>query len=136
MTQTTDDLALSLREYQEFYDEIELQPRWRAIADKEMDYADGNQLDSDLLRKQAELGIPPAVEDMIGPTLLSLQGYESTTRTDWRVTPNGDPGGQDVADALNFKLNQAERESKADRACSKAFRPQIACGIGWVSTLR
>ena len=136
MTQTTDDLALSLREYQEFYDEIELQPRWRAIADKEMDYADGNQLDSDLLRRQAELGIPPAVEDMIGPTLLSLQGYESTTRTDWRVTPNGDPGGQDVADALNFKLNQAERESKADRACSKAFRPQIACGIGWVEVAR
>lgn len=136
MNQTTDDLALSLREYQEFYDEIELQPRWRAIADKEMDYADGNQLDSDLLRRQAELGIPPAVEDMIGPTLLSLQGYESTTRTDWRVTPNGDPGGQDVADALNFKLNQAERESKADRACSKAFRPQIACGIGWVEVAR
>lgn len=136
MNQTTDDLALSLREYQELYDEIELQPRWRAIADKEMDYADGNQLDSDLLRRQAELGIPPAVEDMIGPTLLSLQGYESTTRTDWRVTPNGDPGGQDVADALNFKLNQAERESKADRACSKAFRPQIACGIGWVEVAR
>lgn len=136
MNDTTDDLALSLREYQEFYDEIELQPRWRAIADKEMDYADGNQLDSDLLRRQAELGIPPAVEDMIGPTLLSLQGYESTTRTDWRVTPNGDPGGQDVADALNFKLNQAERESKADRACSKAFRPQIACGIGWVEVAR
>ncbi len=136
MNDTTDDLALSLREYQEFYDEIELQPRWRAIADKEMDYADGNQLDSDLLRRQAELGIPPAVEDMIGPTMLSLQGYESTTRTDWRVTPNGDPGGQDVADALNFKLNQAERESKADRACSKAFRPQIACGIGWVEVAR
>ncbi len=136
MNQTTDDLALSLREYQELYDEIELQPRWRAIADKEMDYADGNQLDSDLLRRQAELGIPPAVEDMIGPTMLSLQGYESTTRTDWRVTPNGDPGGQDVADALNFKLNQAERESKADRACSKAFRPQIACGIGWVEVAR
>ncbi|MBP7657192.1 MAG: hypothetical protein KA742_11695, partial [Pseudoxanthomonas sp.] len=61
MNDTTDDLALSLREYQEIYDEIELQPRWRAIADKEMDYADGNQLDSDLLRRQAELGIPPAV---------------------------------------------------------------------------
>ena len=32
MTDTTDELALSLREYQDFYDEIELQPRWRAIA--------------------------------------------------------------------------------------------------------
>lgn len=130
------DSALTLQEYRDIYDEIEMQPAWRRTADKEMDYADGNQLDSDLLRKQAELGIPPAIEDLVGPALLSLQGYETVTRTDWRVTPNGEPEGQEVADALNFKLNQAERESKADRACSKAFRSQIGCGIGWVEVSR
>lgn len=123
---------LSVEEYAEIFQEVEEQPEWRRIADKEMDYADGNQLDGELLRRQAELGIPPAVEDLIGPALLSIQGYEATIRTDWRVSPNGDPGGQDVADALNFKLNQAERQSKADRACSAAFRPQIGCGLGWV----
>ncbi|MDY0190695.1 MAG: hypothetical protein RBR22_08180 [Desulfuromonas sp.] len=127
---------LSKEEYDEIFEEIENQPRWRAIADKESDYADGNQLDSELLKRQQELGIPPAVEDLIGPALLSIQGYEATIRTDWRVTPNGDPGGQDVADAINFKLNQAERESKADRACSAAFQSQITCGIGWVEVAR
>lgn len=132
----TDDLALTPYEYSEILAEIEEQPYWRSTADKEMDYADGNQLDSELLRRQAELGIPPAVEDMIGPALLSLQGYEVTTRTDWRVSPNGQPDGQDVADAINFKLNEAERQSKADAACSDAFRPQIGCGIGWVEVSR
>jgi hypothetical protein len=127
---------LSLAEYRDICEEIEEQPIWRAVADKEMDYADGNQLGSDLLRKQQELGIPPAIEDLIGQALLSVQGYEATIRTDWRVTPNGDVGGQDVADALNYKLNQAERASKADRACSDAFRPQIGCGIGWVEVAR
>lgn len=127
---------LSKEEYDEIFEEIENQPRWRAVADKEADYADGNQLDSELLKRQQELGIPPAVEDLIGPALLSIQGYEATIRTDWRVTPNGDPGGQDVADAINFKLNQAERESKADRACSAAFQSQITCGIGWVEVAR
>lgn len=127
---------LTKEEYDDIFREIEDQPRWRAVADKEADYADGNQLDSDLLKRQAELGIPPAIEDLIGPALLSIQGYEATIRTDWRVTPNGDPGGQDVADAINFKLNQAERESKADRACSDAFETQIACGIGWVEVAR
>lgn len=127
---------LSKEEYDEILEEIENQPRWRAVADKEADYADGNQLDSELLKRQQELGIPPAVEDLIGPALLSIQGYEATIRTDWRVTPNGDPGGQDVADAINFKLNQAERESKADRACSAAFKSQITCGIGWVEAAR
>lgn len=127
---------LTLDEYKEYLDEIEQQPVWRAAADKEADYADGNQLDTELLRAQAERGIPPAIEDMIGPALLSIQGYEAKTRTDWRVTPNGQPGGQDVADALNFKLNEAERNSKADKACSNAFRPQIGVGLGWVEVAR
>jgi hypothetical protein len=131
-----DPLALTLTEYTEFMHEVEMQPPWRGTADKEMDYADGNQLDSELLRRQQQLGIPPAVENLVGPALLSIQGYEATIRTDWRVTPNGEPGGQEVADALNYKLNQAERESKADRACSDAFRPQIGVGIGWVEVSR
>ena len=131
-----DELALSLDEYAEFMQEIEEQPYWRRQADKEMDYADGNQIDSELLKRQKALGIPPAVEDLIGPALLSIQGYEAKTRTDWRVTPNGGTGGQDVADAINYKLNQAERESKADRACSEAFRPQIAVGVGFVEVKR
>jgi len=130
------DDPISQHEYAAIFSEIEEQPYWRHVADKEMDYADGNQLDGELLRAQAERGIPPAIEDLIGPALLSIQGYEATTRTDWRVTPNGDPGGQDVADALNYRLNQAERESKADRACSHAFRGQIGCGIGWVEVSR
>lgn len=133
---TSDPAALSLEEYTEIFAEIEEQPNWRHTADKEMDYADGNQLDSELLQKQAELGIPPAIEDLIGPALLAIQGYEATIRSDWRVTANGQKGGRDVADALNFKLNQAERESKADRACSAAFRPQVACGMGWVEVSR
>jgi hypothetical protein len=131
-----DDLALTRDEYAELMREIEEQPHWRSTADKEMDYADGNQLDSELLKRQRELGIPPAVEDLVGPALLSIQGYEATIRTDWRVTPNGGTGGQDVADALNYQLNQAERESRADAACSDAFRPQIAIGLGWVEVKR
>ncbi len=132
----TDSLALTGHDYAEIISEIDEQPRWRSIADKEMDYADGNQLDSELLRKQAELGIPPAIENLIGPSILSIQGYEATVRTDWRVTPDGQDDGQDVADAINHKLNQAERQSKADDAMGLAFRPQIACGIGWVEVSR
>jgi hypothetical protein len=130
------DKSITYNEYEDILQEIEQQPHWRAIADKEADYADGNQLDSELLRKQAELGVPPAVEDLIGPALLSLQGYEATIRTDWRVTPDGDIDGQDIADALNYRLNQAERASGADRACSAGFRQQIGPGLGWVEVSR
>lgn len=128
--------TMSLTEYTQILREEEEQPHWRQKADKEMDYADGNQLGSDLLEKQKLFGIPPAIEDLIGPALLSIQGYEASTRTDWRVTPNGGTDGKDVADALNYKLNTAERASKADRACSEVFRSQIAVGIGWVEVSR
>lgn len=130
------DGALTQAEYRDIVEEIDSQPQWRRIADKEMDYADGNQLDSELLRKQAELGIPPAVEDLIGPTLRSVQGYEVNSRTDWRVTPDGQGNTQDIADAMNYELNQAERKSGADRAFTAAFRSQIACGIGWIEVAR
>lgn len=127
-----DPLSITLSELQDILYEVEQQPAWRAIANSEMDYADGNQLSGELMRRQAELGLPPAIENLIGPQLRAIQGYEATVRTDWRVTPNGEVGGQDVADALNYKLNQAERNSKADKACSDAFATQIGCGIGWV----
>ena len=127
---------MALEEYTDILLEIEEQPHWRMNADREMDYADGNQLDSELLRKQESLGIPPAIEDLVGPAMLSIQGYETATRTDWRVTATGGAGAQDVADALNYKLNEAERSSKADQACSDAFRPQAAVGLGWVEVSR
>ncbi|WP_206689633.1 hypothetical protein, partial [Streptococcus pseudopneumoniae] len=56
-------------------------------------------------------------------------------RTDWRITADG-LDGDDVADALNHKVNQAERQSGADKACSDAFKPQLAVGLGWVEVAR
>ena len=130
------DGALTLREYAAIVREALNQPPWRANADKEADYADGNQLSSDLLQRQRQLGIPPAKENIIGPTIAAVCGYEAKSRTDWRVTPDGDPEGQDVADALNYRLNQAERHSRADRALSQAFRAMVTTGIGWVEVAR
>lgn len=131
-----DNQALTLEEYTEFTYEIETQPPWRGVADKEMDYCDGNQLETELMRSNRDLGIPPAMEDMVGPMMLALQGYEATVRTDWRVKPNGQPEGKDVAEALNFKLNEAERHSRADRAMSDVFRPQAGIGLGFVEVSR
>lgn len=135
-TVEVDEDALTVEELSEIQAEIQEQPHWRHIADMEMDYSDGNQLDTDLMNRMIKAGIPPAIENMIGPALVSVQGFELETRTDWRVTPNGELGGQEVADALNYKLNQAERLSKADKACSDAFRPQIGCGLGFVEVKR
>ncbi len=141
-TPTTDGLRdgrdepISQEEYASIVREALSQPPWRAQADKEADYADGNQLGTDLLRRMEAMGIPPAKENIIRPAIDAVCGFEAKTRTDWRVTPDGEPGGQDVSDVVNFRLNQAERHSKADRALSQAFRPAAAVGIGWVEVSR
>ena len=128
--------SLSLREYALILDEAIDQPLWRAQADIEADYVNGNQLDSTLLQRLKATGIPPAKENIIGPAIAAICGYEAKTRTDWRITPDGDADGQDVADALNFRMNQAERHSKADAAMSEAFRPQASVGLGWVEVAK
>ena len=138
----TDDLTdgrdepITLDEFASIVRESLAQPPWRAQADKEADYADGNQLSTELLQRMKEAGIPPAKENIIGPAIRAVCGFEAKTRTDWRVTPDGDPEGQDVADALNYRLNQAERHSRADRALSAAFKPACTVGIGWVEVSR
>ncbi len=129
--------GLTLDNYTQILVDLQDQPAWRSEADRQMDYADGNQLDSDILNKMKALGIPPAIEPLIGPALDAVCGYEAKTRRDWRVTPDGeDKEGELVAKALNHKVNQAERQSGADRACSEAFRSQAAVGLGWVEVAR
>lgn len=129
----TPDGELSVAEYRQIHEEIDNQPReWRPTADREMDYAEGNQLKTELIQEMMRQGIPPSRENLIGAALEGIRGFEEANRTDWRVTANGQPGGQDVADAISFKLKEAEHNSGADDACSKAFYPQIGVGIGWV----
>ena len=92
------DDGLTLSQFTKWLHEIEQQPAWRAKADKEMDYVAGNQLNSEILQKMREIGMPPAIEPLIGPTVDSVTGLEAKTRTDWRITSDGDDG-DDVAAA-------------------------------------
>lgn len=128
--------GLDLATFTQWVNECEEQPAWRSRADREADYFDGNQLDSEVMRRAAERGLPPAIEPLIGPTLDAVLGMEAKSRTDWRVIPDSDKSGEEVAEALNYKLNQAERHAKADAACSDAYASQIKVGLGWVEVSR
>ena len=135
-TEAEDKDAITLAKFTSAIVEIEQQPAWRGKADREMDYLDGNQLDSEILQAQRAIGMPPAIENVIGPAIAAVTGMEVKMRRDWRVVPDTKTGGDDVAEALSFKLNQAERHSKADRACSEAYRHQVSVGLGWVEVAR
>lgn len=128
--------GLSSLSFVNFFNEISLQPPWRARADREMDYYDGNQLNSEVLRRQQEIGMPPAIEPLIGSTIDSVLGMEAKTRTDWRVIADSDTTDDELAEGLSFKLTTAERQSGADRAVSEAYASMIKVGIGWVEVSR
>lgn len=131
-----DPEALTMRELSTFLDEIRLQPNWRRTADVEADYYDGNQLDAETLQAMEDLGMAPIIENLIGPTIDAVLGLEAKTRLDFRITPANDAANKDMAEALNVKLNETERESRADRACSDAYASQIKVGLGWVEVAR
>lgn len=125
--------GLSLEQFSEWHEECRKQPTWRAIADKEADYLDANQLDSDLIRKQQAIGMPPAIDPLMGPELNELCGLEERLRKNWKVSAeNSGTENSDMAEALGEKLKEAETHSKADAACSEGFRALAGVGAGFI----
>lgn len=130
------DQTLSLSEFAGFLDEVRTQPSWRREANKVSDYYDGNQLDADTLSAMADLGMAPIIENLMAPTIDAVLGMEARTRLDWQVKPAKDKRDAEVAEGLNVKLGEAEREAKADRANADAYASQVKTGIGWVEVSR
>lgn len=122
--------AMEFEQLNRFIGEIVDQPAWRARADIEADYYDGNQYDAETLRSMEERGLPPIVVNLTAPTINMVLGLEAKTRTDWVVKPESDQH-EDAAVAMSQKLKEAERMSGADRAQATAYEHQIKVGLGW-----
>ena len=132
-----EDQGLTLASFTSFILETQHQPAWRYEALREKAFEAGNQLDSERLKTLKNRGVPPEIENLIGGVMQSVYGQEAKQRTNWRVIADG-TGREDadVSDALNEKLNQAEKRSRADRSCSDAFESQAGVGVGFVYVRR
>lgn len=126
---------LTPSQFKSFLSDIRWQPTWRNMADKCVDYYDGNQLDQDTLTKLQAKGMGPLIRNITAPLVNVVLGMEAKTRTDWRVVADTDML-QEVAEALSAKLHETERESRADRACSDAYAAEVKAGLGWVEVSR
>ena len=126
--------GLSLQMLENMLSDIRFQPLWRTEASKSDDYYDGHQLTQERLARMEQLGIPPLITNMVAPAINTMLGMEARTRTDWRVTQENEVQEvpEEMMDAMNAKLNEAEREARADRAISDAYASQVKTGIGWV----
>lgn len=127
--------GLSESKFMEFCWDVQDQPNFRRQMDKESDYYDGNQLDQETMDDLRQKGLPELSCNLIKPTVDVVLGMEAKNRLDWRVTSDADKF-TDVAEALSAKIHEAERESRADRACSDAYAGQIKVGLGWAEVSR
>lgn len=130
--------GLSVGQLENILSDIRYQPLWRPEADKCVDYYDCHQLNYERLQRGEKLGIPPIITNLVGPAIDSVLGLEAKTRQDWRVTEEDETNmaPEQMMDALNEKLMEAERESRADKACSDAYAGQTKAGLGWVEVAR
>lgn len=130
--------GLTVPQLENMLSDIRFQPLWRSEADKAADYYDSHQLTQERLEKMTRLGIPPLVTNLIAPAINAVLGMEAKTRTDWRVTQEDEAHDvpEQLMDAMNAKLSEAERESRADRAISDAYAGEVKAGLGWVEVSR
>lgn len=127
---------MSSSEFANIISEVQEQPAWRRDADICAEYYDGMQLDSETLAAMKELGMAPIIENLTAPTIDAVLGLEAKTRLDWKISTNADEDFSEVAEAMNYRMKQAESESMADRACSDSFAAQTKVGLGWVEVAR
>lgn len=130
--------GLTREQLENMLSDIRFQPKWRSESDKCADYYDGHQITQERLARMESLGIPPLVTNLIRPAIDAVLGLEAKARTDWRVVEEdyNQPVPELALSALNQKLTEAERESRADRAISDAHAAQLKAGLGWVEVAR
>lgn len=126
---------LSRERIEEILIDLRNEPPWRAEAQREADFYDGNQLDQPTLQRMEALGVPPIVVNLIKPTVDTVIGLEAKTRTD-PIVKSEVKDSAEAAEALNQKLKEAVRMTRFNRATSDGFGSQVKCGIGWVEVGR
>ena len=121
---------LSSSDFMKYVEETRSQPAFRASMDKAGDYYDGNQMTAEQLGQLDQMGFGSLMTNLIKPSIDTVLGLEAKNRTDFRCVSDDDQN-QPVAEAMSAKLAEAERESRADRACADAYGSQVKTGLGW-----
>lgn len=106
------------------------QPLWRDRSDICCAYYDGDQLTNQQIHETRKKGLDPRATNLIGRVINGVLGQEAKSRRDPTLDPDDDDFA-DVADVLNVRLKEAQRETNADMAISTSYASQIKAGLGW-----
>ena len=115
--------------------EMRLEPAWRAEAEVEMAFYDGDQLKTDILRRMKELGMAPIVVNMVAPAIDSVAGWETIARADLMCVPATEESYA-TATGLNVKFKEALRMTRFNTQVGYQFKDAIKIGLSWLEVSR
>lgn len=127
--------AYSIHALERMLRDCEDQPPWRDLSDLCCAYYDGNQLTPEQVWQCRQNGLAARSTNLIGRAINGVLGMEEKTRRDPHIEADDDEFA-DVADVLNVKLKEAQRETFADMAIGNAYGGQVKAGIHWVEVSR
>lgn len=126
----------SLPALERLLQDCEDQPQWRDMADLCCQYYDKGGVYSPLQEYQYRKDkLEPRLINLVGRVVNGVLGQEAKSRRDPHLEADDDEFA-DVADVLNVKLKEAQRETMADMAISNGYASQVKTGIGWVEVSR
>jgi hypothetical protein len=127
--------GMDLLQLEELVKDSMNQPEWRERADTVAAFIDGKQISPLERAEKEETGQPVSITNLIQRTLNGALGQEAKARVDWKATADND-AFVEVAEVINDRLHEAQRECYADMAISDAYKGQIGPGLGWVEVSR
>ena len=104
---------------------------WRAEAERDEMFYDGEQHTTDTLKRMVELALPPHTMNLTASTVDSVLGFESLARRSPMLWPENDESIEGV-EALNVKFKEGLRLSGYDQAYAEAFKDLCVAGVGCV----
>lgn len=127
--------AMPVQKLESLLSSVAYESDWRQTSDLCCDYYDGKQM----TQEQAELAQRSGIEfkacNLIRVPVNATLGTEATGRRDPKIECDDDDMA-DVADVMQVRLKEAQRETYSDMAISNSYGSQVKAGAGWVEVSR
>lgn len=102
-------------------------------AEKDVDFALGEQWPEEELRKRKEDHRPALTENHCMPYIDRIVNDAREMRPSVKVSPVDDKGDQDTAEVFKGLIRNIERRSKASVAYDTAVQNSVSSGYGWIT---
>ena len=129
------DGSLTLEQLERFFHDLWYEPAWRAEAEIDTAYYDGDQYTQDSLAKAKQHGIMLATVNLAAPAIDAIAGLETISRQGMRCVSHDDDS-YEMAQAINTKWQEAARETRFHQRIGEAFKKAITMGLSWIEVNR